>query len=193
MEMAYGVRHYQLSGPNWIVDFSSTDCYDVVAKARNPIRGEQLRRMLGPLLAERFRLAFHRETRELPVYTLVVAKKGPKFQRGDGGIQNISADGTGGYAYENYSMATLANMLSLTPAVGRPVLDRTGLEGGYNFTANLYNTAKDASALDLKRATVDNEGIFSAVQDQLGLKLEARKAPIEILAIDRAEKVPIEN
>src|ERR1700730_1005357 len=107
--MAYDVKHNQLSGPDWIVNFGSSDRYDVVAKAASPVAAEQLKRMLGQLLTDRFRLAFHRENRELPVYVLVVAKNGPKFKVGDGGIESISPDSTGGYSYKNYSMATLAN------------------------------------------------------------------------------------
>ncbi len=131
IEMAYGVKHYQLSGPDWIVNWGSSYRYDVVAKAGGPVAAEQLQRMLGPLLTDRFHLAFHRVTRELPVFALVVAKNGPKFKVGDGGPESVSPDGTGGTSYKNYSMASLAYSLSLRSTVGRPVLDRTGLKGGY--------------------------------------------------------------
>jgi uncharacterized protein (TIGR03435 family) len=92
-------------------------------------------------------------------------------------------------------MATLANLLSpMTAAVDRPVLDRTGLKGGYNFNLNLHNPPpKGTNPSDLKSSATDSENIFSAVQEQLGLKLEPRKAPVEILIIDHAEKLPTEN
>lgn len=138
-------------------------------------------------------MAFHRENRELPVYMLVVAKNGPKFKVGDGGIESISPDSTGGYSYKNYSMATLANSLSTMSAVGRLVLDRTGLKGAYSFNANLYDVPKGLIPAELKDATVNSDAIFSTLQEQLGLKLKSQKAQVEILVIDHAEKVPTEN
>jgi bla regulator protein BlaR1 len=191
--MAYGVKHYQLSGPDWIINYGSTDRYDIVAKAAGPVASEQLQRMLGPLLADRFHLAFHRETRELPVFALVVAKDGPKFKPGDGGETSMRPDGTGGFFYKNYSMGTLAAALSLMTAVGRPVLDRTGLPGGYTFNANLYDIPKGMDRVDIKKAMVENDAIFSTLPAQLGLKLESQRAPIELLVIDRADKLPTEN
>jgi bla regulator protein BlaR1 len=191
--MAYGVKHYQVSGPDWIVNRGSTDRYDVVAKAGAAVSAEPLQRMLGPLLVDRFHLAFHHETRELQVFALVVAKGGPKFKPGDGGAASVRPDGTGGYSYKNYSMATLAESLSLMTAVGRPVLDRTGLPGGYSFNADLYNVPKGLSPVEFKEAVVNSDAIFSTLPEQLGLKLEAQKAPTEILVIDHAEKAPVEN
>jgi len=191
--MAYGVKHYQISGPEWIVTFGSTDRYDVVATAGSPVSADEVRRMLGPLLVERFHLAFHRETRELPVFALAVAKGGPKFKPGDGGAASIKPNGAGGYTYTNYAMATLADSLSLMTAVGRPVLDRTGLAGVYSFDADLYRIPKDLSPADFKKAMVDSDAIFSALPEELGLKLEPQKAPIEMLVIDHADKVPVAN
>jgi uncharacterized protein (TIGR03435 family) len=191
--MAYGVKHYQVSGPDWIVNYGSTDRYDVVAKAGGAVSAEPLQRMLGPLLADRFHLAFHRETRELPVFALVVAKGGPKFKPGDGGALSMRPNGERGFSYKNYPMANLADQLSLMNSVGRPVLDRTGLAGGYSFNADLYNIPKGLSPAEFKEAMVNSDAIFSTLPEQLGLKLEAQKAPIEILVIDHAEKVPVEN
>jgi uncharacterized protein (TIGR03435 family) len=83
--MAYGVKRYQITGPDWAVNNASSDRYDIVAKAAGNDPPGQMRQMIGPLLSERFRLQFHRETRELPVFALIVAKGGPKFKEGDGG------------------------------------------------------------------------------------------------------------
>ena len=186
---AYGVKFYQIDGPPWIL----TERYDILAKAPDNTPKDQIPLMLQSLLAERFKLTIHRETRELPVFALVVAKGGPKFKLGDGGAMSIKPDGTGGYAYKNYSMATLADSLSLMTALGRPVLDRTGLAGGYSFNADLYNIPKGLSPAEFKEATVNSDAIFSTLPEQLGLKLESQKAPIEFLVIDHAEKVPVEN
>jgi uncharacterized protein (TIGR03435 family) len=143
-------------------------------------------------------LAFHREKRELPVFALVVAKGGPKFnQPGNGGVSlPPSPDGTGGLSYKNWSMATLVDWLSVLPSVGRPVIDRTGIEGRYSFNANLFDLPKDASPLDMKVAIGRSDAgdvLFSTLPEQLGLKLESQKAPIEMLVIDHADKVPVEN
>jgi uncharacterized protein (TIGR03435 family) len=198
IEMAYGVKHYQVSGPDWIVSYGSSDRYDLMATAGGTAASpEEVKRMLGPLLAERFHLTFHRETRELPVFALVVAKGGPKFKEaGNGGAASLSLDGERGFSYKNYSMVAFADWLTGVPAVARPVLDRTGLEGRYSFSANLFSFSKEMSVADMKRdvATGDaSDGLFSSLQSELGLKLEAQKAPVEILVIDHADKVPTEN
>jgi uncharacterized protein (TIGR03435 family) len=191
--MAYEVKHYQLSGPNWIVDFGSTDRYDLIAKAATAASKQEIQKMLGPLLAERFHLVIHRETREFPVYALVVTKNGPKFKPGDGGPLSVAPDSDGGFYYKNYTMEALAESLSLMTSVARPVLDRTGLKGAYSFNADIYNLAKGLGPAEWKEAMVNSDAIFSTLPDQLGLKLESQKAPIDIIAIDRADKVPIKN
>ncbi len=90
-------------------------------------------------------------------------------------------------------MEALAESLSLMTSVGRPVLDRTGLKGAYSFNADIYNLAKGLGPAEWKEAMVNSDAIFSTLPDQLGLELESQKAPIDIIAIDRADKVPIEN
>ena len=135
--MAYGVKRYQITGPDWAVNNASSDRYDIVAKAARDDPPGQMRQMIGPLLSERFRLQFHRETRELPVFALIVAKGGPKFKEGDGGESSAYPDGKGGISFKNYPMDALATLLSNMPALGRAVVDRTGLSGKYTFAANL--------------------------------------------------------
>jgi bla regulator protein BlaR1 len=197
VELAYGLKHYQVSGPDWALNPASTDRYDVIAAAASPVPAAEIKRMLAPLLAERFHLAFHRESKDLPVYALVVAKGGPKFkQPGDGGAPNVSRDGEGGFLYQNYPMSLFADWLTGLPSLGRPVIDRTGLDGPYSFHANLFNFPKEMSEVDRKIAIRDGDGgdaVFSSLQEQLGLKLEAQKAQLGILVIDRADKIPTEN
>ena len=196
--MAYGVKRYQISGPDWAVNNASSDRYDIVAKAAGNDPPDQIRRMIGPLLSERFRLQFHRETRELPVFALTVAKGGPKFKKGDGGESSAYPDGKGGISFKNYPMDALATLLSNIPAVGRAVVDRTGLSGKYTFAANLSDTPPGASIGDIKKsigADVDpvSSPVLSNLQLQLGLKLDAVKMPMEMIVIDHAEKIPTEN
>ena len=196
--MAYGVKRYQITGPDWAVNNASSDRYDIVAKAAGGDPPGRIRQMIGPLLSERFKLQLHRETRELPVFALTVAKGGPKFKEGDGGESSAYPDGKGGISFRNYPIDALATLLSNMPAVGRAVVDRTGLSGKYTFAANLSGAAPGASVGDIKKsigADVDpvSSPILSNLQLQLGLKLDAAKVPMEMIVIDHAEKTPTED
>jgi uncharacterized protein (TIGR03435 family) len=175
----------------------------VVAKAASKVSADDLKRMLEPLLAERFHLIVHRETRTVPVYVLLVDKGGPRFKDGDGGSSKSDPDGNGGLVYQNVTMEALADGLSnfMGAVDGRPVLNRTGLVGGYNFTANLYGVPAGMSPGEQKLMAQqkmdttprEDNPVFNALRDQLGLKLESQKAPLEMLVIDRADKIPTEN
>jgi len=194
--MAYGVKRYQIAGPDWAVNNASSDRYDIVAKSAGSGTPGQVRQMIGPLLSERFQLQFHREMRELPVFALTVAKGGPKFKEGDGGESSAYPDGKGGISFKNYSMEALATLLSNMPAVGRAVVDRTGLGGKYTFAANLSDATP--GAIDIKKSIGADEDpvsspILSNLQLQLGLKLDAVKVPLEMIVIDHAEKTPTED
>jgi bla regulator protein BlaR1 len=196
--LAYGVKRYQVSGPDWIVNPSTSDRYDVIASAGSPVSTDDVKRMLQPLLAERFHLTFHRETRELPVYALLVDKNGPKIKQSaeDGTPQSMKPDGEGGFFFKNWTMSTFGDWLSGLPAVGRPVIDQTGLGGLYSFDANLFNFSKDMDIGDQKRALGNGDAsiaVFSTLASQLGLKLVAQKAQVEIIVVDHADKVPTEN
>lgn len=183
---AYGLRYDQISGgPNWL----GSDHFDIVAKAagEGPLTRNGAMPMLQSLLADRFQLKAHREMKETAVYALGVGKNGAK-------LKESSADETGGTSIRagtemhmkaiKGTMDQLARQLSLT--AGRPVLDRTGLSGHYTYTLD-WLPENGAPAPDL-----DIPSLFTAVQEQLGLRLEATKAPIEMLIIDRAER-PSEN
>jgi uncharacterized protein (TIGR03435 family) len=142
IRLAYDVRSYQIDGPAWITNGSTR--FDIVAKSSSPMTEQERHAALVPLLAERFHLKLHRETRTLPVYSLVIDKGGPKFKEGDGGDSSVAPDAaTGRVRYANYPMSALAALLSAMPSTGRPVLDRTGLPGKYTFTANLFDTPLD--------------------------------------------------
>jgi len=198
IRMAYGLSFNQLSGPNWAVEIGSADRYDVLGSAAGPASKEELMLMLRTLLVERFHLVFHRESRQVPVYALVVAKGGPKFNSSDGGamttVPDTAPDGTPGFLLKNWTMSSFANSLSIINVVGRPVLDRTGLEGSYTFKANLSDRRKQAaSGADSGGSVVpDSDALFSTLQE-LGLKLESRKEPVEFFVIDHADKLPVAN
>jgi uncharacterized protein (TIGR03435 family) len=186
---AYGVKPYQISGPGWL----DTERYDIAAKAADGVPEPQLMRMLQSLLAERFQLKLHHETKELPVYVLVVAKNGPKLERGDSNTpaKTDYTEVPGAISFHNYPMAGLAEQLSRRIfSLDRPVVDQTGLEGVYTVTLKLADSLKD-----LKRAAEkgDHPPVFAALQDQAGLRLAPQKAPIDVLVVDHAEKAPGEN
>jgi len=190
---AYGVKEYQISGPEWL----SSERYDIVAKAAKPVGELQLMQMLQPLLAERFKLTLHRDKKEFTVYALAVDKNGPKITKArDEGDTQINRGGRRLTA-QHASLAQFANVLSLQTE--RPVVDRTGLIGNFDIS---LNWAPDATAAlpppggensGRDNASDPTSAIFTAVREQLGLKLQASKEPLEVLVIDHAEKVPIEN
>jgi uncharacterized protein (TIGR03435 family) len=149
------------------------------------------RQRLQTLLADRFQLRLRRETKELPVYALVAGKNGPKLREAD--EQGAMSLGRGRITARKASMERLAE--NLGNQLGRTVVDRTGLEG--NFAFELEWTPDPGQPLDLldpSPAPADPSGpsIFTALQEQLGLKLEPQKDPVEILIIDHVEK-PSEN
>jgi uncharacterized protein (TIGR03435 family) len=193
IEEAYSVQRFQISGgPRWIGD----DRYSIVAKPpassksskSNPPYdkappNEEQRLMLQTLLADRFHLQLHRETKEGPIYILAMSNKELKLKPAKsaddfpwvGGPEGGAISGSG-MAGTNASMQLLATRLS--PYLRRPVLDRTGLKGAFDFRLEI---TKDDSQPDVIAS------IFSSIQG-LGLKLEAAKGPVETLVIDHAEK-----
>ncbi len=176
VEWAYDIRT-EFSVPGWAEP--SGERYDVDAKSSAPVSQAECRLMAQVLLEERFQLKLHRETKEVPVYALVVAKGGSKLHEVK--PDSVAADGvwlrgrkTSSKGWEPWMIAgTLASL----PDVGRPVSDKTGLKGLFEFRLDFSAGAND-----------DRPNIFSAIQDQLGLKLEASKGPVEFVVIDHLEK-----
>jgi len=193
IQMAYGVRRYKVQGEDWITA-PKANRYDIVAKASAPATEAELQAMLAPLLEDRFHLKTHREKRMLPVYVLVQAKGGAKVTTGDGGEQNVSPDPAGGFRFRNYPIGGLLAIMSAMPTIGRPVLDRTGLTGRYNFSANLQDLKAGASTEDFKSAVFQSDTpVFARLEEQLGLKLNSAREPIELLIVDHADRVPTDD
>ena len=171
--------------------------YDVVGK---PPGGGQpsmadARLMMRPLLAERFQLKFHRETREIPIYALTVSKGGPKMkprQEGDGGAPTSLMFRGPNVPGRNATMQMLAGGLQRL-VLDRPVIDKTGLKGTFDFDLRFRPDATQLSGRGGQApADPDLPDIFTAVQEQLGLKLDAQKGPGEVIVIDSVEK-PSDN
>jgi uncharacterized protein (TIGR03435 family) len=191
--LAYDIQAFQLEGgPSWIAN----ERYDIVAKvaagqvkgAHDPERIVQMRTGLQGLLADRFQLRIHRETKLMPAYVLVAAKSGFKLKEtpDNGHGTNVGADSARGkLTAQQISMQSLASNLSWI--LNSPVADMTGIKGVFDLK---LDWAPEEGAATAEPAT--GPSIFTALQEQLGLKLDKQKAPMEMVVIDRIEK-PSEN
>ncbi|MGO9012389.1 MAG: TIGR03435 family protein [Bryobacteraceae bacterium] len=263
---AYGVQDYQISGPGWL----DSERYEIAAKVPKGTTEEQFKVMLQNLLADRFKLTLHHETRDLPRYVLVVAKNGPKLKEsappppapdggapkdgagagyggpppgaglgpppgpppGEGGMPRLQMGkdgfpklppGAGRGGVILMMMPGRARMIgngqpiskladALARQLGRPVTDKTGLTGAYDFTLDFDPEGSmggrggmmmrmpggpppggggDGPAANPPET--EAAGLFTALQEQLGLKVEQKKGPLDMLVVDHSEKVPVEN
>ena len=185
VQWAYHLQTIQVSGPSWI----DNDRYDIVAKAPGPVTTEQLRQMTRALLTQRFKLEFHKETKVMPAYVVSVAKSGHKMKpsEGEGEMQVKPGSSRMIANFTHVTLAQLSEMLS-SPLQG-VVVDETGLKGSWDFTI-------DASSFAATQPTgIDDmiNMVIQAVNEQLGVKIEQKKVPAEVLVVDRAERVPVEN
>lgn len=185
---AYDIEPYQFEGgPKWI----DSEKFTVVAKfeddeVKTRSREERqkiLRAALQAMLAERFQIATHRETKIMPAFALVVAKGGPKMKEVEAQGGSSWNQNNGVFTANRITMEGIASVLS--GIVNRPVEDRTGLKASYELKLEWLPE-------NAKTDTSTAASIYTALQEQLGLKLESIKAPIEMLVVDRAEK-PTEN
>jgi uncharacterized protein (TIGR03435 family) len=213
IQTAYGVQNYQISGsPEWL----DSEIYDIDAKMDGAAadalqkltqdeRSLTLNRMLQALLADRLKLAIHRETKELPAYLLVVAKNGPKLHEaksddtyangvkdidgtpsGAGTIQTIMTQRSETMKAQATPMAGLARILATR--LHRPVLDKTGLAGNYDFTLKFAPENLQLQSGPGSPPETDVPFLLDAIQQQLGLKLETGKGPVEVIVIDHVER-----
>ena len=180
---AYKLNVYEISAPQ------SSDRYDIVAKAASPATEDQLRLMLQGLLADRFKLQFHRQSKEISAFVLAPGREPMKVQRAEGGGEG-SMTGAG-LIFQGHKMplSRLADIVG--SAIKMPVFDQTGLEGYYDFTLDLrpYLTGRQPGDPPIDLTDIAT----SALRDELGIKLESRKVQMDILVVDHAEKTPSEN
>ena len=177
---AYGIpddREYALAGPDWL----TSERFDMQASYPADTPPETVRQMTRALLADRFKLALHKETRQLPIYILTVAKNGPKIHAVEDGQARTSGR-SGHFEATKITMQHFADLAA--NFLGREVRNETGLEGVFDF--------KLEWAPDELRAG-DGASLFTALQEQLGLKLEGRKGPVDVLVVDHIEKMPTAN
>ena len=240
LAQAYNVKDHQITGPSWL----DSERYDIVAKVPPGATKEQFRVMLQNLLIERFKITLHRETKELPIYTLSVGKNGPKLKEttleasafnppapgaqpaapppppppsgefpkmppGRPGMMMMMSQGHFRLSAAGQSIENLMNMLSMQ--LGRPIIDKTGLTGKYDFQLDFMpemgsgpmralgppppgagGPGGDGGGSLTPASDPGAPNLLTAIQE-LGLKLEAGKGPVDLVVVDKAERVPIEN
>jgi len=195
MARAYGVGSDQITGPDWM----NQEMYSVAATIPQGVTGEQVNLMLQRLLADRFHMAIHRESKVMDGYELVIAKGGSKLKAAEpvtagpgprSRIQGSFGPNGATLTYEKVSTPNLASDLSFRfrqlNGPGSPVVrvvDKTDLPGVYDFEVHYSRPNDEAPGPDL----------FGAIESQLGLKLQPAKLTLEFVVVDRAEKVPTGN
>jgi uncharacterized protein (TIGR03435 family) len=204
-----GINSNQVIGePPW----SSTDGFDIEAKVApadvatlGKMNFEQRRAMFQSILADRFKLVVHHETRELPMYVLTVAKGGPKFKESAPDDPASTTPRRRGMMMNRGKVTATDAQVSvfvtiLSRQLGRTIVDKTGLTGNYDFTLEWApddggpppQKPQDGSTTSAANAPDPGASVFTAIQEQLGLKLEATKGPVDVVVIDHIEK-PTEN
>jgi uncharacterized protein (TIGR03435 family) len=185
VQWAYHMQAIQVTGPGWI----DSNRYDIVAKAPGPLSDAQLRRMMQTLLTDRFKLACHHDTKEMQAYVITVAKTGHKLKPSEGeGEMQVKPTGKGLMVqFTHVTLEHLAEMAE-SPLQG-VVVDQTGLKGAWDFTI-------DGSFFAMQRPADLEEAISMMIQmmnDQLGIKVDQKKLPADVIVIDHAEKIPVVN
>jgi uncharacterized protein (TIGR03435 family) len=190
LRSAFDLSDLQIIGPEWL----DSDAYDLVAKSAPGTPDSGLMPMLQTLLKDHFHIAVHRETKEMPVFDMVVAKSGLKIWLSDPSRPvpkpPLPAHVTSAMIASNGVVTMPQLAIRLANSAGRPVLDKTGLEGRYGFF--LFWTQLSAESPDADAGSGPPD-FFAAVEQQLGLKLQPNKEPVETLIVDHAERVPTEN
>ena len=185
IKWAYGVQDSQILGPSLL----RSERYDITAKSDSPAAASQMKLMLQNLLADRFKLTFHRENKNMKAFSLIVVKSGSKLH---------TAAGDGDSTRENTAVSTIAKSMTmrefadfLSGPVETPIVDKTGLDGKYDFTLDFTAYLPQ---LDRQTKVDDFLGVMqAALEGELGLKLESqKKQAVEVLIVDHVEK-PSEN
>lgn len=197
ISFSYGLHLRQvIGGPSWM----ESDKYDITGQpeGQGMPNINQMRDMIRALLEDRFKLTTHRETRELSAYALVVASGGPKVTKNDtnpNGLPGLLFRGLGVLPVTNATMGDFAGVMQLA-VLDRPVIDKTGLQGRYDFTLTWTPDETQFASFGVRIPTSTDPNappvLFTAIQEQLGLKFDSVRAPVEVMVIDRVER-PSEN
>jgi uncharacterized protein (TIGR03435 family) len=176
---AYGIsedKDYAITAPGWM----RSERYDIAAKLPADVTYEEVQAMMQNLLTARFRMKTHQESKDMAMYALVTGKGGSKLHEAEPGRSRFSMGR--GKIEGQAPLGAFADRLS--QFVDRPVVDMTGLVGTFDISVT-WSPESDEPR--------EGASLFTALQEQLGLRLEARKGPVDVLVVDQAEKVPAEN
>jgi uncharacterized protein (TIGR03435 family) len=183
IQMAFDVRDYSLSGPSWL----DSERFDIVGKFPAGASRTQIPAMLQTLLKSRFGMVFHWAPKELSGFALVAAEKGAKVQPVEATYESGNETSDGRIRARHVSMEQFARLLER--ALDRPVEDQTGMPGIFDFALDWTPDEAPAAATE----DVPAPSLFTAIQDQLGLRLRAQKVSVQTLAVDRIERAPSGN
>jgi uncharacterized protein (TIGR03435 family) len=186
IKWAYGVQDSQISGPAWL----QSEHFDITAKSDEPARDEQMKLMMRALLAERFKLSFHRQNKELRSYVMTAAKGGAKLRESAPDVKPFRENSAIGTVVKATTMKEFGDFMA--GPLQAPVVDMTGLTGRYDFELDFTRyipTGETAMKVDYDNT---NGIIISALKGELGLDLQSRKEEVEVLVIDRVER-PSDN
>lgn len=190
VQWAYNVEAYQVSGPSWM----PAEHFDIVAKAGGPATDDEMRVMMQTLLANRFALTVHHENKEMPGMVLLVGKGGPKLKASEEQGESVFEPVQKKMAINMRRMSMHEFAALLSEPMRKPVIDLTDLKGAFDFTLDASNYAPPEPAPGQPREQTDDSYLVTrALQDELGLRLEARKLTIDMVVVDHVEKVPTEN
>jgi uncharacterized protein (TIGR03435 family) len=182
IRIAYEIPNERIDGgPKWLDD----EHYEINAKAEGPAQTDELRAMLQTLLADRFGLRFHRVTKTLSGYTLKIADSGLKIKEVEPSDSHSTSGGSGSVAAKNVPMSRVAAPLSTILA--SPVVDETGNTGFFDFTLT-WSPEKTNASVTTPNADDPRPSLFTAVEEQLGLKLERRRVPADFIEIDQVSR-----
>jgi uncharacterized protein (TIGR03435 family) len=195
MMIAYEVDPRQiLGGPAWV----ATDEYDIDAVAVEGVQANQSEEaMLKELMTDRFQLKVHQEQRVMPVYVLEVTKGGPKLKAAEADRpENSGCEHIGVCSFQNRTVASFSRFMQFV-VLDKPVVDKTGLEGTFDFELKWTPDESQFRGMGIRVPPLSDgttvlPGLFTAIQEQLGLKLEPQKIPFEVFVIDQVER-PSEN
>jgi len=200
IQIAYDVPAVMISGGSNLLDSGT---YDIDAKTETgTAQGPELKRMLQTLLADRFKLSIRRETKKLQIYALIVGKNGPRLQKAEDRECPDIVDGDAlsrgtlchfllsgpqtGWSGRTIGMHDLAD--ALTTRVNRPVVDKTEITGYFDIKTSPWSLGAGEADGVRQAADTNDPSLFTVLEEQLGLRLESQKGPVEILVVDHAEK-----
>jgi len=199
IRLAYGIplqRWYELAGPEWLNPPTGV-LVEIVAKTDTPASEDRIKLMLQTLLRERFRMESHREMREVPAWDLVMSGKKDGLKRAAPGGEMKMKNGNGReWIFQSFTMGQLATQLG-HPITTRPVVNKTGLTGAFDFTLDegpyVIDPATGQLIVDAIGRVDTESAMMRALKDQLGLELKGSHIPVSVLVVDRLDKTPTGN